>query len=228
MNDINLIITFFAALFAITNPFGNLPFFIAYTRDQSIGVQKATAILLSLFLLVFFFIFFFLGDDILNFFGISIPAFQIAGGIILMLIALGMVNGSHTDNQKTVLHLKDPGINASFEEDIEQAKSFLPKLIVPLGIPIYGGPGAISVVVLYSHEAMKAGSEIYLGSIGVIILSVLIICAVNFVANPIRHLLGDQGLEILVRIMGILLAAMAVGLMIEGAAAICSVITVPV
>ncbi|MBN1166128.1 MAG: MarC family protein [Methanospirillaceae archaeon] len=111
----------------------------------------------------------------LDFFGISIPAFRIAGGIILLLIAIGMINGMHTETRKKVLHLKT-GEDTSFEEEFKEAESLLPKRIVPLGIPIYAGPGAISVVVLYSHEALKAGETVCLGCIGISTLDAFYRC----------------------------------------------------
>lgn len=220
---------FFGALFALANPFGNLPFFITYTSTLTSRVRKATAVLLSLFLLVFYLIFFFLGNDILRFFGISIPAFQIAGGIVVLIIALSMVSGEHTDKQKEILHVDDKNENKeTFGEDLEKAEAFLPKVLVPLGIPIYAGPGALSVVVMYGNKAFDAGGGAVFDSIIVIAIICLIVCVVNFLATPIRKCLGDQGLEILVRIMGLILAAIAVTLFIEGLAAINSSFIVPV
>ncbi|MBN1431982.1 MAG: MarC family protein [Methanomicrobiaceae archaeon] len=229
MEQISLFVAFFGALFALANPFGNLPFFITYTASLTPRVQKATAILLSVFLLVFYGLFFFAGNAILNFFGISMPAFQIAGGIIVLIIALSMVSGEHTNKQKEIMHVSDDGGGKeSFEKDFEEAEAFLPKVLVPLGIPIYAGPGALSVVVMYGDKAFTTGGEAVIGALVVIAAICLIVCIVNFLATPIRHGLGDQGLEILVRIMGLILAAIAVTLFIEGLAAINSTFTVPV
>lgn len=220
---------FFGALFALANPFGNLPFFITYTASLTPQVQKATAVLLSVFLLVFYGLFFFIGNAILKFFGISMPAFQIAGGIIVLIIALSMVSGEHTDRQKEIMHVEDgAGTRKSLEKDFEEAEAFLPKVLVPLGIPIYAGPGALSVVVMYGEKAFSAGGGAVVDAMIVIAVICLIVCIVNFLAAPIRRGLGDQGLEILVRIMGLILAAIAVTLFIEGLAAINSTFTVPV
>jgi len=230
LENLALYVAFFGALFALANPFGNLPFFITYTASLTPRVQKATAVLLSVFLVVFYGIFFFAGDAILKFFGISMPAFQIAGGIIVLIIALSMVSGEHTERQKEIMHVDgDGGIKKeSLEEDFEEAEAFLPKVLVPLGIPIYAGPGALSVVVMYGNKAFETGGGAVIGALIVMVAICLIVCIVNFLASPIRRGLGDQGLEILVRIMGLILAAIAVTLFIEGLAAINSTFTVPV
>ena len=228
MENLPLYVAFFGALFALANPFGNLPFFITYTASLKPRVQKATAVLLTIFLIVFYTIFFFAGDAILKFFGISMPAFQIAGGIIVLIIALSMVSGEHTDKQKEILHVDGGEEKGSIEEDFEEAEAFLPKVLVPLGIPIYAGPGALSVVVMYGNKAFDAGGDAVFGALIVIVAISLIVCIVNFLATPIRRGLGDQGLEILVRIMGLILAAIAVTLFIEGLAAINSTFVVPV
>jgi multiple antibiotic resistance protein len=228
LEELSLFVAFFGALFALANPFGNLPFFITYTESLAPNVRKAMAVLLSVFLMVFFGLFFFAGDAILKFFGISIPAFQIAGGIIVLIIALSMVNGGHTDRQKEIMHVDgNAGKEKSMEKDFEEAEAFLPKVLVPLGIPIYAGPGALSVVVMYGNKAFSAGWGAVVDSLFVIAIICLIVCIVNFLATPIRRGLGDQGLEILVRIMGLILAAIAVTLFIEGLAAINSTFIVP-
>lgn len=229
MEELSLFVAFFGALFALANPFGNLPFFITYTESLAPNVRKAMAVLLSVFLMVFFCLFFFAGDAILKFFGISIPAFQIAGGIIVLIIALSMVSGEHTQKQKKIMHIDgNAAEEKSLEKEFEEAEAFLPKVLVPLGIPIYAGPGALSVVVMYGNKAFSAGWGAVVDSLIVIAIICLIVCVVNFLATPIRQGLGDQGLEILVRIMGLILAAIAVTLFIEGLAAINSTFTVPV
>lgn len=227
MEELSLFVAFFGALFALANPFGNLPFFIAYTESLAPRVQKAMAVLLSVFLLAFFVLFFFVGDAILKFFGISMPAFQIAGGIIVLIIALSMVSGEHTNKQKEIMHVGGASGKKTLEEDFEEAEAFLPKVLVPLGIPIYAGPGALSVVVMYGNKAFSAGGGAVIDALVVIAAICLIVCIVNFLAAPIRHGLGDQGLEILVRIMGLILAAIAVTLFIEGLSVINSSFVVP-
>ena len=93
--DTTFYLNFFVALFAILNPLGNLPIFIGATAKETPGVQRAMAVLLSIFIVVFLWTFLFSGEFILNSFGISIPAFRIAGGIIILLMGIGMIRG-HT------------------------------------------------------------------------------------------------------------------------------------
>lgn len=227
MGALTVYIAFFGALFALSNPFGNLPFFIAYTESLAPRVQKAMALLLSIFLMAFFGLFFFAGNTILEFFGISVAAFQIAGGIIVLIIALSMVSGEHAGKQKKIMHYKESSEKRTFGEDLDEARAYLPKVVVPLGVPLYAGPGALSVVVMYAHKAFAAGSDAIIGALIVVVIICLIICVVNFLASPIKRALGEEGLDILVRIMGLILAAIAVTLFIEGLSAINSSFVVP-
>jgi multiple antibiotic resistance protein len=202
------LISVLGAFFAILNPIGNMPLFLAYTRDLNPKVQRATAVLLSGFIFLVMAVSMVVGDKILTFFGISVPAFQIAGGIIVFLIALSMMSGKHSEHtQKSV---KSDTTISSYE----QAESILPSLIVPLGIPIYCGPGAISTAVLI---ATRAPDEFMFISAFIVLAGVIaIILLCNGFADSIAHALGPQGVEIVVRLMGLILAAIGIQLIFEG------------
>ena len=223
MAEPTLLLAFFGAFFAVTNPFGNIALFIAYTRELRTGVQRASAVLLTIFLIAFLTIFYFVGDDILKFFGITIPAFQIAGGIIIFGIGLSMISGFHSETLKKEFKVAKSDGKETLEEDFQEAESFIPKILVPLGVPIYAGPGALSVVIVYGNKAILAGDSVFLGGILVIFAGCLIICGVNLLASPIKRIIGEQGLEILVRIMGLFLAAIAVVIFLEGLTAVSTV-----
>jgi len=202
------LISAFGAFFAILNPIGNMPLFIAYTKDLNSKVQRAIAVLLSGFIFLVMAVSMVVGDDILKFFGISIPAFQVAGGIIVFLIALSMMSGTHTKNTQTTVS------SDTSSDPYKKAESILPSLIVPLGIPIYCGPGAISTAVLI---ATRAPDEIlYFSAFFVLAGVVLLILLFNGFADLIAHALGPQGVEIVVRIMGLILAAIGIQLIFEG------------
>jgi multiple antibiotic resistance protein len=208
MTDMTYIAVAFGAFFAILNPPGNMPLFLAYTRDLSPAVQRYTALLLSGFIFAVMVLSMFFGEDVLHFFGISIPAFQIAGGIIIFTIAMSMMSGMHTETINRIVTGK------SDVDAFKQAESAVPKILVPLGIPIYCGPGAISTAVLIAHQAPTEG-DFFMGIIALAII-VGIITLFNMASDPISRVLGSQGVEILVRLMGLILAAIGVQLFLSG------------
>ncbi|MDD3621055.1 MAG: MarC family protein [Methanofollis sp.] len=201
---------FFAALLAIANPVGNVPFFIMYTTDvSSTRTRHAVALLLGGILVGTMLLCMVFGSGILGFFGISIPAFEIAGAIILLTIAFSMLSGTHTD--RTHAHTAARG-DASIWK---RAEAVIPKIIVPLVIPIYVGAGTISALVLYGHQAL-ADSALLLPAVGVVLVVCLLITLCNIASDYILQFFGKQGLEIVVRIFGIVIAGIAVQMFFEG------------
>jgi len=207
-SDLGYLIGAVGTFFAILDPFGNLPFFIAYTRNIDPLMRKKTALTLSVFIFLAMAFFLFSGQAVLNFFSISIPAFQIAGGIILFGVGLSMMSGTHTVTMNKVI------CETGSDRLLSQDESILPRIIIPLGIPLYVGPGSIAAAVLFGS---RAPSEIaFLGGLLVIMSVVLIITILNLSSDLIARVLGNQGIEILVRLMGLILAAIAVQLTLEG------------
>lgn len=118
------------------------------------------------------------------------------------------MSGTHTT---TMNHIID---NTGTVNLISKKESVLPKIIIPLGIPLYVGPGSIAAAVLFGSKAPT--SLAFLGGLLVILSIVLIITVLNMSSDLLVRLLGSQGIEILVRLMGLILAAIAVQLTIEG------------
>jgi len=207
-SDLAYLIGAVGTFFAILDPFGNLPFYIAYTRNLDPAVRRRTALTLSSFIFIAMAFFLFAGQAVLNFFSISIPAFQIAGGIILFGIGLSMMSGTHTTTMNQVI------CETGSDRLIRQNETVLPKIIIPLGIPLYVGPGSIAAAILFGS---RAPTDIaFLGGLLVILSIVLFITILNLSSDLIARLLGSQGIEILVRLMGLILAAIAVQLTLEG------------
>mgnify|MGYP001767191310 CR=1 FL=1 len=206
--DTGYLIGAVGTFFAILDPFGNLPFFIAYTRGLPTAVRRRTALILSGFILLAMSFFLFAGQTVLTFFSISIPAFQIAGGIILFGVGLSMMSGTHTVTMNRVI------AETGSEGVISRSGSILPGIIVPLGIPLYVGPGSIAAAILFGSRAPSGVA--FLGGLLVILSIVLVITILNLGSDLIARLLGTQGIEILVRLMGLILAAIAVQLTLEG------------
>jgi len=219
VSDIGYLVGAVGTFFAILDPFGNLPFFMAYTNNLTAPVRKKTALILSAFILVAMGFFLFSGQVVLNFFNISIPAFQIAGGIILFGVAMSMMSGTHTITMNKVI------CETAKNQPLKQNESILPAIIVPLGIPLYVGPGSIAAAVLFGSNAPTQTA--FLGGLVVILSIVIIITILNLSSEFIGRALGNQGIEILVRLMGLVLAAIAVQLTLEGITGAISTMIIP-
>ncbi|PKK86110.1 MAG: hypothetical protein CVT48_02490 [Thermoplasmata archaeon HGW-Thermoplasmata-1] len=191
----------FMSLFAIINPLGNVPFFVAvtqgYTRDEKRNVATKTLIVATLTL----FIFGIFGKYIFTLFGITIPAFRLAGGILLFKIGFDMLHGKRSHTKRT-------------EEEKQEALEKESVGIVPLGVPMFAGPGSISTIMLFvsSHPTVP--------KIGIIFGSVVLTMIIGYIllrnANRIFDRIGRAGTMAFSRIMGLIIAAIAVEFIISG------------
>jgi MarC family membrane protein len=206
----SLLINFTAALFAIIDPLGNLPLFLSFTQGQSRSVQRFLALFISgtIFVLLLFFLF--SGSLILKFFGISLAAFRIAGGILLLLISIDMIRGERTHS---TLELAERGRRSSFHT----ARNLYRQLLVPLVIPLFVGPGSISTVVLYS-TVVRSNWLLGLELAGCLLLIATITFAMLAGSHWFQRLLGDFGLEIITRLLGVILGAIGVQFILGGLA----------
>lgn len=205
--DWTLISSFAAALFAIINPFGNLPIFISYTAEEPKGAQRWLAAFLALTVLIFLVVFLVSGAAILKFFGISLAAFRIAGGILLLLTGIGMVKGQHNEQSRELAA-------RAYTTDLQEAELMYRKILIPLGIPLFVGPGSISTVILYANQARSYTT--FFGLVGVIVAIAALVLAVLLLGNVIKKLLGQTGLDIATRILGLLLTAIGVQFILGG------------
>jgi len=194
-------LTFLAALFAIMNPIGAVPIFIGLTGDRSLQERRRTALVTPLAVAIILLISAAAGNEILSFFGISVASFRIAGGLIILLMAIAM------------LHSKQSHIHHTPEEH-EEAKAKDSVAIVPLAIPLLGGPGSIATVIVYVHHIGGVSGFVTVGA-GVIVICALLIVLMQF-ATPLAKILGQTGINIATRIMGIILAAIAIEMLAAG------------
>jgi len=188
------------AVFFVVDPFGVVPIFLAITaRDPGKARQMALrACLVGCGLLLFFALF---GGLIFKVFAVTLSAFRVAGGILLLITSLDMLRG-HTSQTKT-----------SPEEELEGAQKE-DVAVVPLAMPLLAGPGAIATVMVL----MSRGTGI-LTAIPVIISIALTFIASYYLlraAGLVQRLLGQTGVSILQRLMGLILAAIAVQFIVEG------------
>src|SRR5262245_35699490 len=185
----------FVTLFLVINPFAALPVFMALTSSFDRQQQRKialTAVIVALALLVFFVLG---GNVLLRQIGIAIRAFQIAGGIVLFMVALDMVHGR--------ISVQPNGT----------PESSLALAVYPLAFPIIAGPGSfITVILLTDDDRFNFPGQ--LATIGVIALVLAIQLVALLAAGPISRAIGNVGVSVIGRIMGLLLAALAVGIVL--------------
>jgi len=201
MSDWAILFKVAIALFAIVNPIGCLPIFISATEGWSKQERQKTAKTVGLTVFMVLIISAFLGDKILNFFSISIPSFQIGGGILLMLIAISMMHGKQSATRQT----PEEAQNLADREVIA---------IVPLSIPLLAGPGAISQMIITAQQ-----NPSFIGHLS-LVLPIFVVCVIIWLtlrlSVGIANRLGTIGINIVTRLMGLILAAMAVEFVAHG------------
>jgi multiple antibiotic resistance protein len=192
-------------LLAIVNPPAIIPFFIHDTQGFSRANRRHTVVVASFtaFLVIAASALF--GIRILEFFGISLASFQVGGGMLLLTSALNMLNAKPAEAKPTT--------NA-MQEGAEKAAMGASIAVVPLTIPLLTGPATMATVVVYAERAHTALQMLTLVGYGVVIGAVTFICFA--LANPIARALGQTGINVLTRLMGLILAALAVEVMAGG------------
>ncbi len=194
-------IKYLIGIFAILNPLGTIPIYLSLMTDRRAEEMQRTALKTATAVAVILTLSIWLGESLLSFFGIGLPSFRIAGGLLLLLIAIAMFSAKTSAARHT---------DAEHEE--AEAKNDIS--VVPLAIPLLAGPGAISLTIVDAHHAGNMPGKFFftLGIIGIAMLVWLIFR----LAEPIGERMGTSGLSIATRVMGLILAAMAVQLMAEG------------
>ena len=209
-SETSILGTFAATLFALLNPFGMLPVFIGYTAGRSTSVQRWLALFISITVLGLMLLFLFAGTALLNFFGITIDAFRVAGGILLLLIGIRTVARDPTDKAQDLVVASQVGA-------LCEAESVYGQIVVPFAMPLLVGPGVIANLILYAGEAWerkspKLASGLVAVTVGVSLFTLVILLSGGF----LRRLLGDVGLSIATRILGLLVASIGVQFVIAG------------
>jgi len=203
-------VNFFVAMFALIDPIGNVPVFAAATSNASPAGRRWVALYISLFALVFLALFYFSGLGILRFFGISLAAFRIAGGILLLLLGLDMARKDMT------AAFSDPSDEHEAVDARGYARRRFERLVVPFAMPLLIGPGAISATIIYAGEARGLGWAGTLAGLAAM-AAVALATFVTFVLTPlISRAIGRIGMTITVRVAGLILVAMAVQFLIIG------------
>jgi multiple antibiotic resistance protein len=205
-------VNFFVALFALIDPIGNVPVFAAATVGATAAGRRRLALYIALFSLGFLTLFFFSGVAILQFFGVSLAAFRIAGGILLFIMGLDMARNDFTTRFADVSESGPQSTGAYALQRFE-------RLVVPFAMPLLIGPGAISTVVIYASETRQFGPAGWAAGVGVIAAVCVSILACFWLTGIISRALGRIGMTIVVRVLGLILCAMAVQFVIVGVGA---------
>lgn len=192
---------FFLALLVIVNPLGAVPVFVILTAQASSAEKHQIAFVASVSVAIALTLAALCGQPLLTFFGISIASFKVGGAILILLLAISMMHASPTGEKQT-------------PEEAQEAVDKESIAVVPMAIPLLAGPGAISTTIIYATERSSWAH------IGMIVCCCLLISMATWgalrVAMPVSRWLGKTGVNIAIRIMGLLLAAVAVEIFASG------------
>jgi len=191
----------FGSVFSIVDPFAAVPIFLALAGAQPGGTLGRTAFRASATCFVVLSVFAVAGNFIFSFFGITLPAFKIAGGILLFGVALEMMRARRSDTKTT----NEEEREAETKDDVG---------LIPLGIPLLSGPGAIATVMVLVGKAKDVPERVSL---------FLVIAAVSLItflvlrsASMVLRVLGKTGVNVIGRVMGLILAALAMQFVLDG------------
>jgi len=198
--ELAALITAFTTLFIIIDPPGLAPLYLALTQGMTNQARHAIGLRACIVAGVLMLVFLFLGEAVLGFVGISVPAFRVAGGVLLFLTALDMLfERRQTRRRSNADDGPDPGHDPS---------------VFPLAIPLIVGPGAITTIILLAGQA---DSPLHYAAItGVLAANLVIVWLTFLVAPAFERILGRVGINVLTRVLGMLLAALAVQFILDG------------
>jgi multiple antibiotic resistance protein len=199
MESLTYFFNTFVGLFVIVDPFAMVPVYLSMTERFSPAEQIATRRKASLLACVILLVFTFSGAQLFHFFGITLGAFQIAGGILLLLLGIAQLNATRSrvrENEEEEIMAKD---------DVA---------IFPLAMPLLAGPGAISTAILFAGTAESAFDMLLNAS--AVVAAIAVSYWVLKMAPLMYRILGQTGLNVLTRVMGIILTAIAVQFILNG------------
>ncbi|MBI5846973.1 MAG: YchE family NAAT transporter [Nitrospirae bacterium] len=195
MLELTAYIKIFTTLLAIVNPLGAIPIFISLTGTMASEERRRIINTASITVVVVLIVSALLGKPLLDFFGISIASFKVGGGILLLLMAISMMQATYAQTKQT----------REEEAEAEEKGSIA---VVPIAMPLLAGPGAISTIIIYA-DASPHVLHITLLIISSVLVAGLTWIALN-IASPLRRVMSKTAINIATRLMGLLLAAIAV------------------
>jgi multiple antibiotic resistance protein len=194
------LVSFIAALFSMMNPIGNIGVFAGMTADRPEGHKRRIAWTCAAASAITLLIVAWTGSLMLKFFGITIDSLRAAGGVIVLLIGLHMLFNKSEHKHSSA--------------ELEDAESRASVAVVPLAIPIVAGPGTMATVLVAAREHPSVLNK---AEIALVIVGLAVLCGLLFsFAAPISKRLGASGLGVVTRVMGMILAAIAMGMLADG------------
>jgi MarC family membrane protein len=198
----DIFIYLFAALFSVLNPIGTVPIFVGLTQGYSASERSKTSLITSINVFVILLISFFVGQYVLSFFGITITALRIAGGIIIASSGFSLLNGNFSKNK---------GINKKVQKEVETRQNIA---LTPLAMPMLAGPGSISLLIAYYQELTESNasittSEILFSCFAILAVAILIYLILRS-AHYLAKILGSSGIVAISRIIGFLTIAIGI------------------
>ncbi|MFC0180127.1 YchE family NAAT transporter [Thorsellia kenyensis] len=196
-----ILLKFFIGLFAVVNPIGILPVFISMTTYHSAAMRHKVNLTATSAVAIILFVSLILGEAVLRLFGISLDSFRIAGGILIMSIAMTMISGKLGEEKQNKQEKQENVI----KENIG---------VVPLALPLMAGPGAISSTIVWST---KYSDWQYIVGFTFAVILFAVCCWLIFKAAPyFVKILGQTGINVVTRIMGLILMALGVEFIVTG------------
>ncbi len=192
-------------LLAIVNPLAIVPFFIHYTSGFNAAQRRRTVQVAAFSAFCVIAACALVGLQILDFFNISLQSFQVGGGMLLLISAMNMLNAQPAEAKPHTHEL---------EQGAEKAAAGSSIAVVPLTIPLLTGPAAMSTVVIYADRAQSIWQHLALVGYGVVVSAATALCFA--LAEPLERVLGKTGINVMTRLMGLILAALAVEVMADG------------
>lgn len=197
----DVFLKFLAALLALINPLYGIPIFLSMTKGYTEAERNRTAMIVAFTVMVTALVATLIGEEVLSVFGIHVPSFRVAGGIIILGIAFAMMKA-------------DEPSAGDAKAAMEGQKKDSNIAVVPLAIPLTIGPGAIVTAIVFGHQ-LDDGDEI-----ATLVPAILGVCLLIWVglrfAGTIARVLGETGMNIITRIMAIILAAVAIEMIMTG------------
>lgn len=200
---VGLFVDTFVILFVVVDPIGLAPLFAAITQGGTAEYRRRMALRGTTIAAIILFAFVLGGAALLRLLGIGTPAFQIAGGLLLFLVALDMV------------FVRQSGIRSATEREQREAELREDVSVFPLAFPLIAGPGALTTVLLMAgkHAQRPAGTVVVL----VVVLAVLLLALAALLQAPrIMRVMGETGANVVTRVLGVVLAALAVQYVLDG------------
>lgn len=202
MIDTAFLVTSFVTLFVIVDPIGLTPIFLALTQGMTPAERRGVAIRGTVSAIGILALFTLFGEAVLSFVGISMPAFRITGGVLLFLTALDMLFERRTKRRE------NQGEEASAEMLADDPSIF------PISIPLIAGPGAIATVILLAGQ--KPGVEGFFWVMGIVVAVLGIVFMMFLLSSALERMLGKTGITVVTRLLGMLLAALAIQFILDG------------